>query len=150
MSSVLSRRAAIALAGLASMAWMGLAQAAPISFTVPLTGPEEVPPVDNTGTGSAVITYDPATQLVTWTVSASGLSGPPTMAHFHGPADKGANAPVIVWLTTKGSPVESPFKGQATLTPDQAQQFTAGKWYINVHTAAHPTGEIRGQVLPPK
>jgi hypothetical protein len=44
----------------------------------------------------------------------------------------------------------SRIKGQATLTPAQAQQWTAGEWYINVHTQANPNGEIRGQVLPPK
>ncbi|HJY16032.1 MAG TPA: CHRD domain-containing protein, partial [Xanthobacteraceae bacterium] len=41
-------------------------------------------------------------------------------------------------------------KGEATLTPEQAQQLSAGELYINVHTAAHPGGEIRGQVMPPK
>jgi len=41
-------------------------------------------------------------------------------------------------------------KGEATLTPEQAKQFEAGDWYINVHTKDHPAGEIRGQVKPPK
>jgi hypothetical protein len=57
---------------------------------------------------------------------------------------------VVIWLSTKGSSAESPFKGEATLTPEQAQQFAAGEWYVNVHTQAHPGGEIRGQVVPPK
>ena len=72
------------------------------------------------------------------------------MAHFHGPAAAGKNGPVVVWLTKQGSPAENPMKGEATLTPDQAQQFAAGEWYINVHTQSHPGGEIRGQVMPPK
>jgi hypothetical protein len=46
--------------------------------------------------------------------------------------------------------VESPIKGEATLSPEQAQQFTAGEWYVNVHTRDHPAGEIRGQVMAPK
>jgi hypothetical protein len=50
----------------------------------------------------------------------------------------------------KGSPVQAPVKGDATLTPEQAQQFSAGEWYINVHTQDHQAGEIRGQVVPPK
>jgi CHRD domain len=39
---------------------------------------------------------------------------------------------------------------EATLTPEQAQQFSAGEWYINVHTQDHQAGEIRGQMMPPK
>ncbi len=150
MYSGISRRALILIAWLASASWAGLAQASPQSFTVPLTGAEQVPAVETAGTGSAALTYDPATRVVTWTVTYSGLSGPATMAHFHGPADKGKNGPVVIWLSNKGSSAESPFKGEATLTPEQAQQFTAGEWYINVHTQAHPGGEIRGQVVPPK
>jgi hypothetical protein len=56
----------------------------------------------------------------------------------------------MVWLTKQGSPAENPIKGEATLTPEQAQQFIAGDWYINLHTQANPGGEIRGQVVPPK
>ena len=53
-------------------------------------------------------------------------------------------------MSEKGAPVPNPIKGSATLTPEQAQQFTAGEWYVNVHTQANPGGEIRGQVIPPK
>ena len=62
--------------------------------------------------------------------------------HFHGPAAKGENADVAV-------PIEDPksgAKGSATLTDAQAADLTAGRYYINVHTAANPDGEIRGQV----
>ena len=144
------RRLVIGLVFCGSAAFAGLIHASPISFTVPLTGAEEVPPVDTPAKGSAAVTYDPATRVVTWTISYTGLSAPATMAHFHGPAEKGKGAPVLIWLSTKGSLAESPFKGEATLTPEQAQQFTAGEWYVNVHTQAHPGGEIRGQVVPPK
>jgi CHRD domain len=106
-----------------------------------------VPPVFPSGTATADLTYDPATRVVTWTVTYSGLSGPATMAHFHGPSQPGKNAPVLVWLTNQGSPVESPINGQATLTPDQARQFEASDWYIDIHTQTHPDGEIRGLVL---
>jgi len=139
------------IAGLVSAAAAGNnALAAPMSFTVELTGVQQAPPVQTPGKGTADLTYDPATRVVTWSITYSGLSSPATMAHFHGPATPGDNAPVLIWLTKKGGPVSSPIAGQATLTPQQAAQFTAGEWYINLHTKNHPAGEIRGQVMPPK
>jgi hypothetical protein len=149
MHTGVSRRTLLALAPLAVVGSMTGALAAPMSFSVALTGAQQVPPVQSAGTGTANITYDPATRAVTWSVTYSGLSGEPTMAHFHDGAE-GKNGPVVVWLSVKGSSPPSPFNGQATLTPDQATQFMAGDWYINVHTKDHPAGEIRGQVVPPK
>jgi hypothetical protein len=151
MNDVLSRRALVVTAMVlpAWTAWSWLAHAAPISFKVPLSGGQEVPPVFPAGAGIAELTYDPSTRVLTWSLAYSELSGRATMAHFHGPAQPGKNAPVLVWLIKQGSPMESPINGQATLTPDQARQFEAGEWYINVHTQAHPEGEIRGQVLTP-
>jgi hypothetical protein len=126
------------------IAWAELAQAE--SIKVQLSGAQEVPPVQTSGTGTADLTYDPSTRVVTWTITYSGLSDTATMAHFHGPA--GSN--VVIWLSKKGSPAESPIKGEATLTSEHAQLFAAGDLYINVHTQAHPGGELRGQVVPPK
>ena len=144
-------RTVAVLAGLTAITlWAGPSLAAPESFQVPLTGAQEVPAVDTGAKGIAKLSYDPASRVVTWTITYSGLSGPATMAHFHGPAAKGENAGVQIWLTEKGKAVESPIKGQATLTPDQAKDFAAGKWYVNVHTEQHPGGEIRGYVTPPK
>lgn len=136
------------LLGLALCA--GIAQAAPLSFKVSLTGAEEVPPVKTKATGIAEFTYDAATRKLGWFISYRSLSGPVTMAHLHGSAAKGKNAAPQVWLSMQGRPVESPLRGQATLTPEQAKQFVAGEWYVNLHTQTNPGGEIRGQVLPPK
>ena len=63
--------------------------------------------------------------------SYSGLSGPATMAHFHGPAAEGKNGPPVIWLAEKGAAVANPIKGQATPTPEQARQLMAGDWYID-------------------
>jgi len=126
------------------------ARADSASFKVPLTGAQCVPPVDTSGSGTADLTYDPATRKVTWNIAYSGLSSPATMAHFHGPAKEGQNAPPVIWLSTQGSPPTNPMTGTATLTPEQAKQFSAGEWYVNLHTKSHPAGEIRGQVVPPK
>ena len=126
------------------------AQAAPVSFTVPLSGEEQSPAVTTKASGTAELIYDPATRMVTWSISYTGLSGPATMAHFHGPAARGANASVTIWLSKQGAPISSPIRGEATLSPAQAEQFAAGQWYVNIHTQEHPAGEIRGQVVPPK
>ena len=119
-------------------------------FKATLDGKSEVPPNASAGTGTADIDYDPASKMLSWKLTYSGLSGPATAAHFHGPAKQGQNAPVVIWLTSKTTPPSSPITGNATLTPQQAQQFLAGEWYVNVHTQSHPAGEIRGQVVPPK
>ena len=150
MTIPVSRRIAIlalCLTGIAASAVTS--EAASETFKVALAGAQQVPPVETSGSGTAELAYDPATRMLTWSVSYSGLSSSATMAHFHVGA-AGKNGPVAVWISKKGEPVTSPIKGEATLTPEQAQQFTAGDWYINVHTQTHPAGEIRGQVVPPK
>ena len=150
MDFAISRRTALHVILVGGLEWTGAANAASLSFKVPLTGAQSVPPVDTSGAGTANLTYDSTTRVVTWDISYSGLSSPVTMAHFHGPAKEGKNGPVVIWLTVQGKPPTNPITGSATLTPEQAQQFSAGEWYVNVHTESHPAGEIRGQVIPPK
>lgn len=108
-----------------------------------LDGKSEVPPNASAATGTADIDYDPASKKLSWKLTYSGLSGPATAAHFHGPAEAGKNAGVAVPIANAGS---SPVEGSATLTDAQAADLVAGKYYINIHTAANPGGEIRGQV----
>lgn len=151
MSRSLSQRAFMVFGGLALAGTLSLAQAAPVSFEVPLTGAQQVPPVQTPGSGSAALTYDAGTREVTWKITFSGLSSPATMAHFHGPAAAGKNAGVKVWLSQKGNKeVSSPISGHATLSPDDAKMLEAGDMYVNVHTKDHPSGEVRGQVVMPK
>lgn len=149
MVAKLSRRAVFVLATATGVAWTIGAQAAPVSFKVPLTGAEQVPPVTTAAKGTADLTWDAGTRVVTWDITTSGLSSEATMAHFHKGA-AGKNGPVVIWLSKQGEPISGAIKGQATLTADQAKEFEAGDWYINVHTKDHPSGEIRGQVTPPK
>ena len=112
-------------------------------FKATLDGKSEVPATTSTGTGTADIDYDPATKKLSWKLTYTGLSGPATAAHFHGPAVAGENAKVSVAIPGATS---SPAEGSATLTDAQAADLEAGKLYVNVHTAANPGGEIRGQV----
>ena len=149
MEASLSRRAVIMGAAVGLLGTAAVAQAAPMSFSVPLSGAQQVPPVETKGHGVAHLTYNPATHMLSWSVSYSGMSSPVTMAHFHGPAPAGKNAGVQVWISKKGSKVADPIKGSAKLTPAQAKEFMAGEWYVNLHTKMHPAGEVRGQVKPP-
>ena len=150
MSQIFLKRTVKMLGGLALAGTLGLALASPVSFDVPLSGDQQVPAVQTAGSGSAKLTYDPDTRVVTWSISFSNLSSPATMAHFHGPAVAGKNAGVKDWICEKGMEPKSPINGQATLSADDAKMFAAGDMYINVHSKDHPNGEIRGQVIPPK
>ena len=82
--------------------------------------------------------------MLKFKVDYKGLSGPATMAHFHAPAPTGKNAPVEIPI--KGS-VASPIEGDLKLTAVDAKNLMEGVTYFNVHTAANPGGEIRGQVM---
>jgi hypothetical protein len=112
-------------------------------YQASLTGDQEVPPTGSMGRGTADITLDRASNELAWRISYSGLSGPATAAHFHGPASPGSNAGVVVNL---GNDLKSPIMGSTILTDEQEKQLAAGQWYVNIHTAAHPDGDVRGQV----
>ncbi|MGH6671890.1 MAG: CHRD domain-containing protein [Xanthobacteraceae bacterium] len=121
-------------------------QAATTTFKADLKGSSEVPPNTTGGTGTATVTLDSAGNKITWNVTFSGLTGAATAVHIHGPAPAGKNAGVMVWLSTKGKTASSPVSGSAKLTAAQASDLTNGLCYVNVHTAANPGGEIRGQL----
>jgi hypothetical protein len=87
--------------------------------------------------------FNSSNNTLNWKVTYTGLSGPATGAHIHGPAAAGANAGIVVPFTNVGT---QPIQGQATITPTQFGDLAAGLWYVNVHTAQAPGGEIRGQL----
>lgn len=130
----------VAVVGFLAAASVGLAEE--MKFKAELKGSEEVPPVETSATGTADITYDTESKNLSWTIEQSGLSGDVTAAHFHGPAAPGENAPPVVPIE-----VSALAKGSATLDDTQASALTEGRLYVNLHTAAHPDGEIRGQVM---
>ena len=144
MHSAIVRCASIGLALSAFVIANAAAVAETITYKSVLNAQNVTTPNDSKGTGTAVVTFDPATKTLTWDINFNGLTGPATMAHFHGPAAPGANAGVALMIGTNPT---SPAKGTATLTDAQAADLQAGRWYINIHTAANRGGEIRGQVV---
>lgn len=131
----------LSLGFLAVFLMWGTAQADQIKFKADLA---PGPGVASSGKGTATASLDTNSKTLTWTVDYSGLSGPATAAHIHGPADPGANAGIVVPFTGN---ITSPIKGSATLTDAQIAQLEAGKWYVNIHTEANKPGEIRGQLV---
>jgi hypothetical protein len=142
--------------GLMSLAWVllssiasvasSLAFADSVALQANLQPSSEVPPRVSKGHGSLKATFDTTTKTLQWTATYADLSGPVTMAHFHGPAPVGQNAKVQVPIDKNA--LASPMTGQATLSEEQATELMAGQYYFNIHTEKNPTGEIRGQVMP--
>ena len=135
----------VLLAAVFSAAFVGAASAATVNYTAKLSGRSELPKTDSKGTGKLDGTFDTQTKVLTYTLTFDGLSGPATAAHIHGPASRKESAGVVAPLGDK-SPT-SPVSGSVTLTDDQANALASSKLYVNVHTAANPGGEIRGQIV---
>ena len=120
-----------------------------IQFKANLKPSNEVPPNDSKGTGSVALTFDEATKTLTWKGTYSDLTGPPTAAHFHGPAPASKNAGILIPIFVAGtakSPA-SPFEGSVVLTDEQANYLKSGELYINIHTPTNKAGELRGQLV---
>jgi hypothetical protein len=118
-----------------------------VRFAATLSGAQEVPPTSSKGTGMLSASYDETTKKLSWTITYSGLTGTPVAAHFHGPAQPGENAPIEV---PAPHAEKNPIQGSAVLTSKEASDILGGKMYFNIHTKAHPAGEIRGQVKEAK
>jgi hypothetical protein len=128
---------------LAAMGLAALLATAPVAIAETVQLKADLKGSSAAAKGDAAVTYDTASKQVTWRITYSGMSGPPSAAHFHGPAEPGANAGVAVPIP---NPATTPVQGSATLTDAQATDLLGGRYYINIHTAANPAGEIRGQV----
>ena len=113
-------------------------------FEANLTAGQEVPPAASSASGMAEVQFNENTNKVTWKVTYSGLTGPATGAHIHGPAAAGANAGVLIPFA--GNLDAQPIMGEVTVTSAQYADMAAGLYYVNIHTARFPGGEIRGQL----
>lgn len=132
------------LALLAVMA-MAPAKASLIPFSATIDGAQANAGLGtgSAGMGSATMWLDDLTNNFSWNISWTGLSDV-VNAHFHGPAAPNMNAGVEVQIDFSMNPT----MGNALLSNQQAEDLMAGLWYINIHTAEFPAGEIRGQVVP--
>jgi CHRD domain len=114
-----------------------------VDLKLHLTGAEETPPVTTSASGTGTITIA-ADKSVTGTVKTVGIEG--TVAHIHVGAP-GQSGPPIITLNKGADGVWSVPTG-SKLTDDQYASFKAGNLYVNVHSAEHKAGEIRGQLKP--
>jgi CHRD domain len=134
--------AGVAIAAVGMSAFASAALADEISVT--LSGGQETPPVSTMASGTGTITINPD-MTVSGEVTTKGVAG--VMAHIH-EAPAGKAGPVIIPLEKSGNDAWIVPKG-AKLTPAEYQAYKAGDLYVNVHSAAHMAGEIRGQLKPP-
>lgn len=137
--------AAVAAAGLVACQQQAAMAPATMTFKAHLTAKDEVPPNSSTGTGDGTFVLNTATNELTWNVTFSGLTGPAIAAHLHGPGAPGVEAPVRVGFDPPKA-AAGEIKGSNVILKSQAEDLKAGKWYVNIHTAANKGGEIRGQL----
>ena len=114
------------------------------TFSIALTGAQEVPPADPDGSGTATITLNHGQGQVCWELTASNIA-PATAAHIH-VAPVGVNGPVVV-------PLSPPTSGSSSGCVDGVNQDlikaiiqNPDAYYVNVHNAEYPGGAIRGQL----
>jgi hypothetical protein len=121
-----------------------------VNLSATLNTAQELPPpvgVPAGAGGSARIAFDPTTKTLGWNIEWANLSGAATGMHFHGPAGPTETAGVLLNVGNI-SGLTSPSIGSSVISDDIANQLLAGSLYLNIHTAANPPGEIRGQVVP--
>jgi len=123
------------------------------AFGGPLDGGQEVPPVATAATGEATVVISPDDSTIWYVVDYSGLSGALAAAHIH-TGGAGVNGGVILPLAASASPMVGTLtaadfsaSGSITTFAEAVAAIKAGETYINLHTAANPGGEIRGQVV---
>ena len=148
-----------------------VARADQLAFTATLTGSQEVPPSGSAGIGSALVTLDTVTNLLTVNVSFAGLGSPTIASHIHCCTPPGANALVATAVPTfPGFPL-GVTTGTYLMTFDLTVASTynpafitahggtvsgamaafiaglnSGQTYLNIHTTLFQGGEIRGQL----
>lgn len=111
------------------------------------SGAQESPAVATSATSTLTGSYNTGTNRLEYTVNWTGLTGPATMVHFHGPATVGVNAGVITDLSITTAGITGTASGSLVLADTSEVHLLSGKMYYNIHTAANVDGEVRGQVI---
>jgi hypothetical protein len=96
-------------------------------------------------TGRGAVVVDRTTREITGGAIFSGLSGAPIDAHIH-QAAAGVSGGVVIGLTLSADGTTATIPPNTTLSPALLTALEAGNLYFNIHTAANPAGEIRGQI----
>jgi hypothetical protein len=137
--------------GLAALLIVGLArpaQAGPVkTFTAVLNGGQEVPANTSLAFGVGFFTFDRRTKLLCYSITFSAALDGETAAHFHGPARPGESADILFPITPVPSRAKTGCVGPI-VDGRLRRALLRGLFYVNVHSASLPAGEIRGQVLP--
>jgi hypothetical protein len=128
---------------LALLVFSGTARAE--SFTVYLNGAQEVPATATGATGRGRIVLDTTTNMITFTITFTGLSSAQTLSHIHSPAPIGVSTGVTVNFGTVGG-TSGTISGTAAVTATIIGHMRSGQAYVNIHSANFPGGEIRGQI----
>ena len=115
-------------------------------FSASINAAQETPPTGESGTGTCTATYDSVTNQLSYTITWSGLTGAPTAMHFH-KADVGVPGDVEIPITGFPATASGTLSSNATVDQAEEQDLLEGKFYVNIHTAAHAGGEIRGQLV---
>ena len=110
-------------------------------YIAKLSGAQVVPPTASPATGLVILRQAVNPPGLSVSLYLNGLTSAQTDAHLHGPALAGNNAPAIVTLPT-GQLVNFP----TSLSNPQFLDLSAGRVYVDVHTAGFPDGEIRAQL----
>ncbi len=122
-----------------------------VRFTTTLSGNAEVPPVDSNGTGTGTFELSADESSLSYNITARGLSGPVTGAHFHFSATGAAGSGGVLFEITDSIEEingESTLDGTWPLTAEDVVNLRINYVYVNLHTEANPGGEIRGNVTP--
>jgi hypothetical protein len=117
------------------------------TYSMTMTGAQEVPPNSSAGTANVTVILNRNNGAVTVTGTFSGLTSNATVAHIHGPAAVGVAGPILVPLNVP-SATSGSVSGTGTMSTVQMNDMVGGQTYVNIHSVNYPQGELRAQIVP--